>query len=73
MRVALQVDPRERNRVAGREVAQAMRIGREARSDDFQPFEAVAQQQRTAHEERLEDDLTELRRLVHDAREAPAR
>ena len=37
---------------------------REARSDDLQAFEAVAQQQRAAHEEGLEDDLTELGPLV---------
>ena len=62
--VALHVYPSERNRIPGREVAQAMRIDREARSDDLQAFEAVAQQHRAAHEEGLEDDLTELGPLV---------
>jgi hypothetical protein len=64
VRVAFHVDPRERNRIPGREVSQAMRIDRETRSDDLQAFVAVAQQQRAAHEEGLEDDLTELRPLV---------
>ena len=64
LRVALHVDPLERNRVPRREVAQAVRIDREARADDLQAYEAFAQQQRAAHEEGLEDDLTELGPLV---------
>ena len=60
LRVALHVDPCERNRIPGREVAQSMRIDGEARSDDLQALEAVAQQQRAAQEEGLEDDFTEL-------------
>ena len=67
--VGLEVDPAERDGVSEGEVAQPVRIGREARADDLDHRETLTQEQLAAHEERLEDLLADIGQLVHRAPE----
>src|SRR3954470_16135855 len=55
--IPLEIEPGERNCVAGGEIAQAMRILREARANDPKPLESLSEEKLAAHEERLEQRL----------------
>jgi hypothetical protein len=55
----------ERDGVAGGEVAEPMRLRREARADDPEALEALVQQQVPPHEKGLDDGLAEIGELVH--------
>ena len=62
--VGLEVEEFERDTVPTREFAEAVRVGRKARADNLDAFEALAEKQRPPREERLEDDVAELGILV---------
>jgi hypothetical protein len=63
--VGLQVEPLEGDQVPGGEVAEAVRLGREARADDGHADHATPEQQLPAHDERLDHRLAQIGHLVH--------
>ena len=67
MLIGVEIDEPERDGVARGEVAQAVRVRREARSDDLRALESLADEQRATHQERLHDHFAELGDLVDAA------
>ena len=67
MLIGVEIDEVERDRVARREVTKAVRVGREARTDDLRALETPAQEQRTAGKKRLAERFAELGDFVHRA------
>src|SRR5207247_6540197 len=63
--IRLEIDPCEWDRVPSRKIAEAVRIRRESRTDDFEALEPLAQKERAPREKGLEHDFAEVRQRVH--------